>query len=435
MDSLSSSCTSFLGGSPRHPLPSTSADHANLLLPFKALDLSDDDSGSQSLEGMENLVLEAGTKTPQQREHQEQQEQQQKQQQEQQQQQAQQQDHQHQQPKRKTPTPSTPTRKGGKIVASRYMAEAASTTKGRRSVERGAKAGDVSLNKTTVGIRGTKTTKATGVTPSSKPATPTTPQRRRVASARAKTPTRAPLEIGSKSATAGTPGSRGTATTDNGDTPKSSLRQSDEMSDYDRYLLNAIRARQRRMIQVQLGKMKEEYLKTAISTVTSSCLAVAQLTISHCDLSSKSFETECKSKASQLDSLLRPILLELANKIVPAKDKLGSLQSALVAKSEEVEIAGSLSFPLTDDQSGQAKVMKKMVESLKSRARDLDKFGANFPPSVQKTTTQLSLLLSQLSDSVSQSSDQLTVSMKNLNRSFDILLDFLFKARFMRQEE
>jgi len=51
---------------------------------------------------------------------------------------------------------------------------------------------------------------------------------------------------------------------------------------------NVIQARQCRTIQI------------AISIVTSSCPAVAQLTINPCDLSSKSFETRCKSKLIHL---------------------------------------------------------------------------------------------------------------------------------------
>jgi len=421
---MASNQASFLDVSPRHPLPNTSVDHADLLVPMRALDLSDaeddsadgfaaDDFPANSKECVVTDVINGGgggdaggdagvaatddpveglaadqektdipavvitpttttttTTTP-------------------------------------TPTmtakrPPSPKKAAPRVVPSRYMAESANSKHPKASTNRNPS--NVGKSRTPTIVRGeSPSTSGNRSSASLKKVTPKTPK---------------------------TPKAHANTAVEGGgsDTPKSS-HCNPELSDHDRYLARMIMERSGWMIQLDLEEKREAYLKEGTNVLISAAMVFQKLTGEKNEKVKELFKLQCDAKVASFASMTKDTLSPLLSKIDATMPRLMELEEALRVKGHEVDASEELDLPMANDAAGQASTSAKIVESLHNRVQTFLSIDAALPEEVRRKTKKLADLLSDLGGRVDLTTEQMKTAIQHTTACLNVLVAFIYRKR------
>lgn len=215
-------------------------------------------------------------------------------------------------------------------------------------------------------------------------------------------------------------------------TPKSSTaaqkHEEGEISRKDLEMMNWMMARTRLMAAANIKSLREAYLKQATQFLVASSTAIGRLCGKHNENLSLLFRAQCESKAIALNAACKDVLLEQL-KLENTKVALAQLEQALLSKGRNLEASGSVLLPMSDDETGQATLVKKLVQKLKTQMSAFRAIDEALPHGVRDTTRALALLLGELDEAATLSADRIEACSRHLRACLDLLVDAIYVSR------
>jgi len=298
-------------------------------------------------------------------------------------------------------SPAGKKKTGGRVVASRYMAEAVKSAKGPTAPT----AKQNTSRSTPTKPRSAARNVTPRVTPSPANLKPmgrnTTPK---------PSPSRQPAAL------------RAEATTT---TPTSSL-ESSGLSDQDLYLASMIMGRTAKILSVEMEEKRKAYLKGATSVLVAASVAICQLFGKNNENLFKLFRVQCEHIASTYVDNAKETSLS-SSRVLDAMEKMNGLEEALRIKGHELGGFDSFKLPLSNDGSAQAAVIAQIVARLRTQMSIFKDLDVALPNEVRLETKKIADSLSAFEGKGQVTVEQVSSACRELVKSLNLFVDFVFK--------
>jgi len=217
-----------------------------------------------------------------------------------------------------------------------------------------------------------------------------------------------------------------------GDTPKSSnAGQKNEdggVSQKDFEMIRFMTTRAKRIATLHIEDHRKAYMQQAETVLTATAVAISQICGKKNEKILELFKAQCDSKLISLHYTTKDVVLE-RSQMDKTKAHLAALEQALLSKGRNLVASDAVELPMSDDATSQMSTVKKLVQKLKSQMVAFREIENALPRRIRDVIKTLAEVLGELDRAAVVTSAQINECARHLSACFSNLVEYVYESR------